>query len=42
MAGKDRYTEDRQQFQDNYSNNQCIIEKPKKGRGINRVREIFL
>ena len=53
MAGKDRYTEERQQLQDNYSNNQCIIEKSKKRKrnkrgknekrkGINREGEIFL
>ena len=38
MTGKDRYTGDQQQLKANYSNNQCIIEKSEKERGIKGVK----
>ena len=43
MAGKGRYMEEQQYLKDNYSNNQCIIEKSEKRkrnkRGKNEKRK---
>ena len=43
MAGIGRYTEEQQYLKDNYSNNQCIIEKSeKRKRNKKGKRDIFI